>query len=396
MHESSPLISGANVVRLQNMVNDANQRANTKGCCGCVHEFAMVVEVALIVTAVVLVILGATAVVPWLYAGIALVITVAIASAVGIAYNRAYIILGTLKAVVDELQAEITNLNGLVTNLEQTANDLRGENARYMEANVNHEKIVDQLKMEVEKQATVNQQLQEALQGYQSALKKYESLIEVFEGKIQMTAKDLSAQQGRVEKSAGELEALESRLEGCLTLYQKNLEASQGVARRAEIALRQFVEQVDLDAENLKAAEENEKTAAFNLKREEELNKMQEAALIAHQKLSNRLMKVSDELEENTRKFALLNADFDLTKEELEGFRRQISTLSDRSDLQKKVMEGALKKIQTVIDVNFQSTDLTMRQQMGELGEGILKTLQEEYAKVLNQDEHLEPTTVAI
>ncbi len=389
MNETSPLIRGANVARLQNMVNDANQRANTKGCCGCVHEFAMVVEVALIVAAVVLVILGATAVVPWLYAGIALVITIAIAASVGIAYNRAYIILGTLKAVVDELQEEITNLNGLVTNLEQTANDLRGENARYVEANVNHEKIVDQLKMEVEKQVTANQQLQEALQGYQSALKKYESLVEIFEGKIQMTAKDLSEQHGRVEKSAGELESLESRLERCLTLYEKKLEENRGIAHRAEILVRQFVHQIDLGAQNLKDAD-------ANLEKEKELNEMQQKSLITHQKLSNRLMKVSDELEENIKQFALLNADFDLTKEELEEFRRQISTLSDRCDLQKKVMEGALKKVQTVIDDGLKSADSTTRQKILELGERILRALRGEYAKVDDPDQDLESPTVAI
>ena len=322
-------------------VNAANRRANTAGCCGCIHEAAMYIEIALVVAAIVLVVLGATGVITWVYAGIGLVVAVAVAGAIGIAYNRAYIILGTLKALVDELQSEVDRLRGIVTNLEGVVNDLRGENSRYEQANVDHERILLELRREVYKQVEVNGQLKETLAGYQFALKKYESLVGVFESKIDATAKELAEQHKRVSEAATDLVGLEIRLESCLSLYDKNLKDSKAVAHRMELLLLNLTGLVDLDTKNLKDAEENEQTAAANLKKEEELNQRQEEMLNQQHVLLVQLTEVSNQLEKNTNEYEALNKDFDVTKEELEAFKAKI----DGQSLVIQKVQAAVEKV---------------------------------------------------
>lgn len=294
-------------------IETANQRANTAGCCGWVHHAAMYVEIALIIGAIALAILGGTGVISFVYASIGVVLAVAFAASIGIAYNRMYIVLGTLKQAVRELEEEVGELRDLSSSFKEEVVNLSVQNEQYQEANASHLNAIARLEGE-------NQQ-------YHSQNLTYEQLNKEQEGLVSKLEQDLV----RIADDANRL------LQQALKI--KTLEE---VGKNAIVVL----------------AKENEERITQHLKKEEELNQKTEELLKAQQKLSEahkNHLKEEERLNQRTEELQLqqqkLNEqDKQMHEEQKREYLKHIEEI-DRlnkkmADLQEKMSEYFSKKHQ--------------------------------------------------
>jgi hypothetical protein len=259
-------------------IETANQRANTAGCCGWVHHAAMYVEIALIIGAIALAILGGTGVISFVYASIGVVLAVAFAASIGIAYNRMYIVLGTLKQVVRDLEEEVGEFRELTFSLNEEVRNLSQQNQQYQEANVAHLSAIERLEGQ-------NAEYHSQNVTYAQLNKEQEVLV----SKLEQDLDNLTNNANRVLQEVLRIQSIEAVGKNAIVVLARENEIKTAQHLKKEEALNQQTEELVKAQQSLNEAHEN------HLKEEERLNQRTEELQLQQQKLNEQDKQMHEE-----------------------------------------------------------------------------------------------------